>query len=129
MKFVVEEPSNSGFSPPAAEDIRTIYVPIQVRTLENSIVSVAQNLFHCFQNAINIPESFDISVGTSFGYNPGSSSSTANSGSGRRKRKRVVKRPKKKNNPAPTGTVYSFPNFPPSTYDNPVQISWAKPNL
>ena len=38
--FVVEEPTDSKFKPPAAEDIRTIYVPIE--------------------NAINVPEHFDI---------------------------------------------------------------------
>ena len=38
--FVVEEPVDSKFKPPSAEDIRTIYVPIE--------------------NAINVPEHFDI---------------------------------------------------------------------
>ena len=38
--FVVEEPADSKFKPPSAEDIRTIYVPIE--------------------NAINVPEHFDI---------------------------------------------------------------------
>lgn len=45
--FVVEEPKDSKFTPPSADDIRTIYVPIE--------------------NAINVPEHFDISLGTSFG--------------------------------------------------------------
>ena len=38
--FVVEEPKDSKFTPPSADDIRTIYVPIE--------------------NAINVPEHFDI---------------------------------------------------------------------
>ena len=37
---MVEEPADSKFKPPSAEDIRTIYVPIE--------------------NAINVPEHFDI---------------------------------------------------------------------
>ena len=44
--FKVEE-SGEGFDPPT--EIRTIFVPIE--------------------NAINIPETFDINLGTSFGYN------------------------------------------------------------
>jgi len=45
------EESGEGFTPPSIQDIRTIYVPLE--------------------NAINVPDSFstfDISVGTSFGY-------------------------------------------------------------
>ena len=46
FRFKVEE-SGEGFDPPT--EIRTIFVPIE--------------------NAINIPETFDINLGTSFGYN------------------------------------------------------------
>ena len=46
LLFKVEE-SGEGFDPPT--EIRTIFVPIE--------------------NAINIPETFDINLGTSFGYN------------------------------------------------------------
>ena len=44
--FQIEE-SGEGFDPPT--EIRTIFVPIE--------------------NAINIPDTFDINLGTSFGYN------------------------------------------------------------
>ena len=46
FRLKVEE-SGEGFDPPT--EIRTIFVPIE--------------------NAINIPETFDINLGTSFGYN------------------------------------------------------------
>ena len=46
LSLKVEE-SGEGFDPPT--EIRTIFVPIE--------------------NAINIPETFDINLGTSFGYN------------------------------------------------------------
>jgi len=67
------EESGEGFDPPT--EIRTIFVPIE--------------------NAINIPETFDINLGTSFGYN------------------------RKKNSQA------GFPNFPSfgagaSSYDSPI---------
>eukprot|EP00095_Tigriopus_kingsejongensis_P011833 maker-scaffold412_size179788-snap-gene-0.20 protein:Tk11833 transcript:maker-scaffold412_size179788-snap-gene-0.20-mRNA-1 annotation:"kxy xw signal peptide domain protein" len=47
VQFVVEEPVDSQFSPPAEDEIRTIYVPVE--------------------NAINIPSNFDVNIGTSFG--------------------------------------------------------------
>ena len=39
------------FSPPSQEDIRTVYVP--------------------FENTVNVPNIYDVSVATSFGYNSG----------------------------------------------------------
>jgi len=50
------EENGEGFDPPS--EIRTIYVPVE--------------------NAINVPEIFDISVGTSFGYNKNSKDSFPN---------------------------------------------------
>ena len=46
--MIVEEPANSQFSPPDEDDIRTIYVP--------------------FENAVNVPQNFQLNLGTSFGY-------------------------------------------------------------
>ena len=43
------------FSPPDADDIRTIYVP--------------------FESAVNVPSNFDIDVASSFGYSSGSNGS------------------------------------------------------
>ena len=41
-------PAGSQFSPPSDEEIRTIYVPLE--------------------NAINVPQHYQLSLGTSFGY-------------------------------------------------------------
>lgn len=69
------------FSPPSQEDIRTVYVP--------------------FENTVNVPSIYDVSVATSFGYNP--------------------------NNPAAgagAGGKAKFPNFAAAAnspgYDNPI---------
>ena len=62
------------FNPPEDKDIRTIYVP--------------------FENAVNVPDNFDINVASSFGYTSPSASQD-----------------------------YKFPNFPDSSspsYDNPI---------
>lgn len=48
MGYVVEEPADSKFTPPDEDDIRTIYVPLE--------------------NAVNVPDSYTLSLGTSFGY-------------------------------------------------------------
>lgn len=80
VQFVVEEPEDSQFTPPADEEIRTIYVPVQ--------------------NAVNIPTSFDIDIGTSFGL-------------GKKKR---GKKPGFSNFPVGSGATLS----PPPSYDNPI---------
>ena len=41
-------PNQNNFSPPNPDDIRTIYVP--------------------YDDAVNVPDVFDVSVGSSFGY-------------------------------------------------------------
>ena len=50
------------FSPPSQEDIRTVYVP--------------------FENTVNVPSIYDVSVATSFGYNPNNPASAGAGGAG-----------------------------------------------
>ena len=49
FQYDAAPPTQNQFSPPEPDDIRTIYVP--------------------YDNAANVPDVFDVSVGSSFGYN------------------------------------------------------------
>jgi hypothetical protein len=102
--IVEDRPSNSQFRPPAEEEIRTIYVPIE--------------------NAINIPAHFDINVGSSFGKPNRKISSGGGGGSGRKNnpnkaRGVFVNTPSPAVPASPVATSYDNPI---SSYDAPITL-------